>query len=509
MATVPPRQHASRTPVRSKKHIQYTSPRCELEDEEFLPTQSLQEHDERWKHMQHQAGSHRQDGTVLDLTNRQTSPQTLRVGVPPQMALRVRELHIIFDAEYSLPEWLDVVCSLFFQLQHLYTTSKYEEAEMNTEASRMRRLYILYRLPDLVSIDGKQVTLAERQLARPSSPNGHRVKREDWVVSDAESSSQSDESDDDTLLTHHGDAVEVSLFGVVKRVNADPPKEEWDEPELPQPFEPPQQQQPEVKTVTKSVETAYQNMGKPKDVKTPTSCGNFGLAAAFADGNPCVGSRRGPLDEPHTVDYPTERSTRRSIQVQVSDEPFHENGKARGSNAAVPSLYKKEGHSKKRDASDATSPDRIEQRLSTPNRGSSPTGEMKASPSTSLSSPFPMQFRSKSFNGALPSRASRNGGLLRKLSSPDLSPQDKNKETIDSIPSSKLISSPKSKRTQRAERPPPCPPGSSRRVAPVQMNRTRRRSWRSKNSIRSTSIVDGVEEEEESMTDDEDVIEHE
>jgi len=506
MTTVPPRTaRSNNNSAANKKHLKYTSPRCELEDAEFLPSTSLEDHDERWRHMQQQAGSHKQDGSVLDLTSRQTSPSTLKVGVPPQVASRVRELHLELYSAHSLPEWLDVVCLLFTQLQHLYTLSHYEESEdMPTADARMRRLYIIYRLPDLLSIDGKPVTLVERQLARPSSPNGYRVKREDWVVSDVEDDDDSTVSseDDSSVLQHHGDAVEVTLMGVVKRVSADPPKEEWNEPALPKPFE--------VKSVTKSVERAHRIMSKSSpqkennDVKTPTSsCGGF--AAAFADGiNPCVPSRR-TLDEPHTLDYPTtttDVTPPQTDQYAVTDNVRCDVRKvfARSKSKSAPLSQQQalECSSAAKENPTATSPER-----------SSPP-ETKTSPQTSLSSPFPMQFRSKSFNGILPAR---NGGLPRKLSSPDLSPEMpfRNKGTIDSPPLivSKVLTSPKSNRgaKQYAQRPPPCPPGLARRVAPPEHKKSRQ-SWRSKNAIRSTSIVDDFEEED-CFSDDEDVIEHE
>lgn len=519
MATAPPRPPASRTTTRKQQqHLKYTSPRCELEDEEFLPSQSLEDHDERWQHMSQQAGAHQQNPTILDLTNRrETTPSTLKVGVPPRVASRIRELHVDFHSSYSLPEWLDVVCSLFFTLQHLYTFGTHEEAEtLSIQDLRMRRLYILYRLPDLLSIDGTPVTLVERQLARPSSPNGYKVKREDWVVEDKDADSTvSSDDEDSSFLQNHGDAIEVSMMGVVRRVSADPPKEEWEEPELPKPFEARQEEeqlQVTTTTVTKSVERAHQSLSRKSmkdgsgEVKTPTSsCG--GLAAAFADANPCAASRRTitSLDEPVTVDYPTtttaatvpDVNNRRADKYSVPDDA-----------RAKPSMQLKE--------MSATTPERRKQ-VDHHQRPTTP--ENKTSPSASLSSPFPIQFRSKSFNGALPSAASRSGLRPRKMSSPDLSPS-KSKGTVDvAAPTQKanIMASPKSRPKQQqriAERPPPCPPGSGRRVVPAEQHaKPRGRSWgrrRSKNSIRSTSIVDDADDDddEDYISDDEDVIEH-
>ncbi len=50
------------------------------------------------------------------------------------------------------------------------------------ESQRMKRLYILYRLPDLISINGQVVTEEERNLARPMSPSGNKVKHQEWLT---------------------------------------------------------------------------------------------------------------------------------------------------------------------------------------------------------------------------------------------------------------------------------------------------------------------------------------
>jgi hypothetical protein len=485
----PPRQLQSHTymcPGITSTHaanvLKYTSPRCQqLDDDEFLPSVSLQEHDERWKHMSLQAGPHQQDGSVLDLTSRRTSPQTLKVGVPSQVASRVRELHL--HMEDSLPEWLDVVSSLFFNLQHLYTfISGAEEENNNTESARMRRLYILYRFPDLISIDGKPVTKVERQLARPSSPNGYKVKREDWVIpTNVEESSDSEEESS----MSHGDAVEVSLFGVVKRVSADPPREEWDEPELPKPYEPAKELQSHTRAVqsrTQSVEKAYRTIHKPQQRSNGESssstarCGNS-IFGTLGGGNPCVGSSRAPLDEPRTFEY-QDATTRAKAHGDKRVVPL-----AGSKSQTLPLLPQTDKYEVD------LSPERQERTL-----------PIKTSPSTSLSSPFPIQFRSNSFNGSLPSR---RHGLKKENSAPDLVP-DKQQEVgagVESSATKGTIESPSSPkwsslngRSRRAERPPPCP--GARRVVPVEKG-PRRRSWRNKSSIRRTSIVDDFDDDDD------------
>jgi hypothetical protein len=146
------------------------------------------------------------------------TPAALRSGMPLQAAARVLSLHLELDErDDRLPAWLDVITTVYFNLQHLYlgrasTTDVYIDRndgsqdnlqESQTASSpkisnRMRRLYILYRLPDLLSIDGITVTAQERLLARPNDPNGARVKREEWVESSLLDRTAMDDEDDET-----------------------------------------------------------------------------------------------------------------------------------------------------------------------------------------------------------------------------------------------------------------------------------------------------------------------
>ena len=211
-----------------KHHPQlwFDSPRLFLDDSQLFPTQTqstarLQQPEDRWKYLSQQAGSHGQDGSVLHVTRPNMTPLALKAGTPPEAAKRVTELHLHFLTNNHtqqrqekasansnsaanvttslLPEWLDVVASTFFNLEHLYLAGITKENDNDeneadgreqcswhidnlSTSSRLRRLYVLYRLPNLRSIDGIPVTPAERKLARPSDPKGQRVKREDWIT---------------------------------------------------------------------------------------------------------------------------------------------------------------------------------------------------------------------------------------------------------------------------------------------------------------------------------------
>lgn len=185
------------TPVERK--LVFTSPRCIVKDDAIFPTNHspYKKSDERWKQISDQAGSHRQDGATMTI-GRKITPEALRIGMTKQAAGRVRCLNLWLDHDKDiLPEWLDVIAPVFVNLEHLNLTEDVfpGEDEMAV-SSRMRRLYILYRLPFLKSIDDVLVTSEERQIARPNDPNGNRVLKSEWVNSQ---NSLFDDEDDNNI----------------------------------------------------------------------------------------------------------------------------------------------------------------------------------------------------------------------------------------------------------------------------------------------------------------------
>lgn len=268
----PPRNTAATHTLKrsnSQNRLYFESPRCEVPDNELFGTAdqhaNLIQHDERWKYLQEQAGQHRQTGQVqhVNVKDKNMTPESLRSGMPLQAAARVLSLHLELDErDDRLPAWLDVITTVYFNLQHLYlgrasTTELHidrngsqdnlQESQTSPSpkiSNRMRRLYILYRLPDLLSIDGITVTAQERLLARPNDPNGARVNRDEWVESSLldrtaldDDEEEDDENTDDgdnygnymdddesevvgaiPMSPNFGDAVEVDLHGSVKLV---------------------------------------------------------------------------------------------------------------------------------------------------------------------------------------------------------------------------------------------------------------------------------------------------
>ena len=184
VTVVPPKPLSSRP--RNTVKVVYTSPRITEEDDKLFPTDhSRYRKEKRWESISEQAGPHRQDWTVLTI-NRKLTPQALKNGMTKQVASRVRSLNLWLDHnEDILPQWLDVLATLFPYLEHLTLSEDIFPGEDELAVSaRMRRLYVLSRLPYLKSIDEMPVTRAERKLARPNDPDGGPVKRNGSLLDD-------------------------------------------------------------------------------------------------------------------------------------------------------------------------------------------------------------------------------------------------------------------------------------------------------------------------------------
>merc|ERR1711935_13196 len=118
------------------------------------------------------------DPSILDLTHLQQlqTPEMLRFGITPNISLQILELRIhshIIENGCGWPHFLDTVSTLLINLKHLqcwypdeYALSKPYCNDYEYEQKRMLRLYIIYRLPDLQSINEEYITDIERCLAR-------------------------------------------------------------------------------------------------------------------------------------------------------------------------------------------------------------------------------------------------------------------------------------------------------------------------------------------------------
>ena len=132
------------------------------------------------------------DPSILDLTHRNEleNPEMLRYGITPEVASQILELRVhnsTIEEGCGWPYFLDVISTLLLNLKHVQcwypdeVKPPYNDC-VTFEQKRMLRLYILYRLPDLQSINEEYVTEEERRLARPCTPLGVQVNREDWCT---------------------------------------------------------------------------------------------------------------------------------------------------------------------------------------------------------------------------------------------------------------------------------------------------------------------------------------
>ena len=176
----------------------------------------LMTHNQRWKFQSQLCGNHAVPIHVLDLSRREVSPETLKFGVTPQTAFAITDLTFNSNilSKYNLPSLLDTVVELFPNLEHLSFINDLKDCDSSEEceeeglvysadepddvkpsslsakvfvpnldkinlgsaekyrkdqAQYMQRLYILYRIPRLKSINRKLVSDEEYRLACPNT----------------------------------------------------------------------------------------------------------------------------------------------------------------------------------------------------------------------------------------------------------------------------------------------------------------------------------------------------
>ena len=165
--------------LKPKRHLIFTSPRIASPDEDLFPSNHslYKESSDRWQQISEQAGSHQQDGTVMNIGRRPTSASAFRMGIIECAAIRVRSLNLWLDHEKdTLLDWLNVIGEVFVNLEHLILTEDVFLGENDVAVSaRMRRLYalsiLLPKLPKLKSIDDMVVTTKEREMVSPERCN--------------------------------------------------------------------------------------------------------------------------------------------------------------------------------------------------------------------------------------------------------------------------------------------------------------------------------------------------
>lgn len=182
----------------TKPHKTIFSPRILMSDRDLFPKLHLEQYEIRHQYLSELAGPHKQPlhTKVID-TKYIHSPEILMNGMPKRAARLVKTLFLPIVGSPDFPLWLDVILKLFPNLQHLHISdpssavasaadgnsfSKQAATPLSSNAGNssdqpqqdppsdevsVRRLYVLYRMPKLSSLDSVEFTPAERALARP------------------------------------------------------------------------------------------------------------------------------------------------------------------------------------------------------------------------------------------------------------------------------------------------------------------------------------------------------
>lgn len=256
MPTDLPRRSLHNSPERLKNPLHYASPRIDVPDAALFPSANeLSSSLERWKYMAQLAGRHQQPHDFLRVNlQRVSSPQALAAGVPSSIGSNIQKLHLPLTDASLLPEWLDAISTVFPNLLHLYfttdpATSDPTETGNSSSAAAVpendttttsktrtlsdetlvRRLYVLYRLPRLKSMDGQPFSEQEKKLSRPMDRSSPQEPAEEPPerMKDANVSCLLDESSDeeDVAVIANNREVEIGLNG--KPMACDPDRWEY------------------------------------------------------------------------------------------------------------------------------------------------------------------------------------------------------------------------------------------------------------------------------------------
>lgn len=228
MIQSPKRDRIMPTKVPKRKKV-IPSPRCFLkpdDDQNFLNDKNLPFNPDfasplgRWKFQSHVAKNHAQNPYHLDLSHRYFSISVLPYGIPPHIASTLT--HFTYNAdsfgEHELPFFLDTISKLFPNLSNLVLLTESSNVyngeksinrhhqrtdtnnadkqqslsgidqdrkqENEVQKSCIKRLYILFRLPNLLCLNSIPVTNEEREMARPSCASSQRVNNvNEWLTS--------------------------------------------------------------------------------------------------------------------------------------------------------------------------------------------------------------------------------------------------------------------------------------------------------------------------------------
>ena len=212
---LPPKPTRIFRELKPRRRLIFTSPRVITSDEDLFPcNHSLyREPSDRWRQISEQAGSHRQDGSVMNIGRRPSTANSFRMGMIRCAAVRVRSLNLWVDHEKdTLLDWLEMIAEVFVNLEHLTLTEDVFSGEDDLAVSaRMRRLYVLSMLPNLKSIDDMVVTTEEREMTDPKASNDEL----EMIDDDSRSSMN------DPICTNNGEETDSRILSMPVSVDTD------------------------------------------------------------------------------------------------------------------------------------------------------------------------------------------------------------------------------------------------------------------------------------------------
>jgi hypothetical protein len=605
--------------------------------------QRLQTHEARWKYMSTLAGKHKQDaGTLFINPLRVSTPSALQAGMMKQAALRVTTLHLPIlssdqleddDSITKLPAWLDAVVATFPNLRHLHLqqtrpseldsskdgpadddrkdpSNKYSAMASSLrpekegspflssdkgkadEIKAVHRLYVLYRIVGLETLDDQPFSEQEREFAsfrnrqqRSSNTSSSDVDK-DWAEqADAKMTANSvskaaetlclmDNGDDDNDDEENEDPRHCSPLPLPKRLGSDLEVEVdvFGRPQC---------------TPGRIVSNRRSSSGEDHVIRSPprltdedrweyesvessaacewtAACGAISLP--YFRKLPTVSNRERAKSKFQLKlkrrSHSAEASTRLSQytydafpeevseSVEASPRLGHHHDSQGGSAPCIVMLSSQYMHA--RDSATQRQPSQSSSPRSTSSQGSSCAFNQRLSASQSLSSPFPLQFRSRASTtvGEDDSRLAQDVAsteakqelkILTEFA--EISdhascrvpppPRDTAMETIEvPIALTRTQSSPsklpsiRSRLTPshllaKSKLPPPCPgprrtiQNSTSMATPrissafndsSRKERKRGKNWREKMSARSTSIMDDDDENSNASSDEDQIV---
>jgi hypothetical protein len=570
----------------------------------------------RWRYMAELAGQHRQPHDILRVNlDRVSAPAALVAGMPSRIGRLIQTLHLpLADDASQLPEWLDAIATAFPHLLHLHLQGDKDEHdddvqedvekdnELQTKDKEVengsrgppsqakaglvesdhkpktlsdevlvRRLYVLYRLPRLQSMDGEPFSEQEQKLARPRDHRRSQADDEDSpaAVTDKntaengalveqqqqekerrqkqrrpsggplgkemnESCLLDDSSDEDEgeAVVHHNSnektatlaidgEVEIGLNGRPMAMSSCDP-DRWESASIESGAVACDWACGSLPYFQRNETTGREQQKRQQRNKSKKSQRQARLTVRTRSDGDIVGGRRSrphqqqqqqqqhhqeppPKSKQHQTSMPLNQFTfEDSIEIDNTVSTVLE----RCLRVSTPPTEKKalvvleQQHQQHNESPVSSSSSRVSQKS---NQENVVVSLRPPPPTRSLTSPFPMQFRS---SRGVTERVDKLIGAISDESEHTLETVDSH-QTATIIPLMRIQSSPSNLSMKplpggKKNRPPPCPGRRAPLGSRPQRTKRRQNRWRERLNARSNSILDDDDEDEDDDNDEED-----